>query len=122
MRRLCAPCDQRGALTTNTHTPSRPAARREEAERDAAAEPILSSFLYASILAHDSFERALAFVLANRLASAVMLPTQLIEIFYGALKGDDGVREGALADLQACWERVRSWGFRKPSSGCFGLV
>lgn len=39
---------------------------RQEAERDAAAEPLLSSFLYGSILCHDSFERALAFVLSNR--------------------------------------------------------
>lgn len=78
---------------------------RAEAERDAAEEPLLSSFLYASILAHDSFERALAFVLSNRLASAVMLPTQLFEIFHEVLTKDVEVREGALADVEACRER-----------------
>jgi hypothetical protein len=77
-----------------------------EAERDAAEEPLLSSFLYASILAHDSFERALAFVLSNRLASAVMLPTQLFEIFHEVLTSDLDVREGALADVEACRDRV----------------
>lgn len=34
------------------------------------------------ILAHNSFEQALSFVLANRLSNATMLPTQLFEIFY----------------------------------------
>lgn len=81
--------------------------RRREAERDAAAEPLLSSFLYATILAHDSFERALAFVLSNRLANAVMLPTQLFETFYAVLISDEDVRLGALADVEACRERVR---------------
>jgi serine O-acetyltransferase len=81
-------------------------AHRREAERDAAAEPLLSSFLYASILAHDTFERALAFVLSNRLANAVMLPTQLFEIFHEVLIGEPDVREGALADVEACRERV----------------
>jgi len=80
---------------------------REEAERDASSEPLLSSFLHSSILAHDSFERALAFVLANRLATPTMLPTQLFEIFHGVLASDDDVRCGALADLEACQERVR---------------
>jgi hypothetical protein len=70
--------------TLPSHAPSGSA----EATRDAAEEPLLSSFLYASILAHDSFERALAFVLSNRLASAVMLPTQ---VRAGAGEGRPGV-------------------------------
>ncbi|WIA19690.1 hypothetical protein OEZ85_005618 [Tetradesmus obliquus] len=78
---------------------------RREAERDAATEPLLSSFLYATILAHDSFERALAFVLSNRLANTVMLPTQLFETFYEVLISDADVRQGALADVEACRER-----------------
>ncbi|GAX74909.1 hypothetical protein CEUSTIGMA_g2355.t1 [Chlamydomonas eustigma] len=78
---------------------------REEAQRDASSEPLLSSFLYASILAHESFERALAFVLANRLANPTMLPTQLFEIFHGILVSDDNVRCAALADLEACKDR-----------------
>jgi serine O-acetyltransferase len=82
--------------------------RRREAERDAAAEPLLSSFLYATILAHDSFERALAFVLSNRLANAVMLPTQLFETFHEVLVSEPDVRMGALADVEACRERVRA--------------
>ena len=71
------------------------------------AERLLSSFLHSSILAHESFERSLAFVLANRLATPTMLPTQLFEIFHGVLASDDNVRCGALADLEACKDRVR---------------
>eukprot|EP00775_Hariotina_reticulata_P001497 gene1497-biopygen2844 len=72
-----------------------------EVERNAATEPLLSNFLYNSILAHDSFEKALAFVLSNRLANAVMLPNQLFEIIYAVLISDPHVREGALADVEA---------------------
>lgn len=78
---------------------------RREAAKDAASEPMLSSALYASILAHDTFERALAFVLANRLANAVLLPTQLFEIFYETIMAKEDVRLGALADIEACRER-----------------
>lgn len=78
---------------------------RREAQADAQAEPLLSSFLYASILGHDSFERSLAFVLSNRLANTTMLSTQLFEIFYSVLVEDAEVRCGALSDVAACRER-----------------
>ena len=78
-----------------------------ETERDAKGEPLLSSFLYASILSHDSFERALAFVLSNRLSDATLLPTELFEVFYTVLKGNRNIAEAALADLCAVRERVR---------------
>lgn len=42
---------------------------------------LLSSFYHASILSHDTFARSLAFVLANRLADATLLATELFEIF-----------------------------------------
>ena len=56
--------------------------RRKEAQEDAGSEPILSSFLYASILSHTTFEQALAFVLANRLSDATMLATELLEVLF----------------------------------------
>jgi serine O-acetyltransferase len=49
--------------------------------QQAAFEPVLSSFLHASVLAHSSFELSLAFVLANRLADSILLPAQLFDIF-----------------------------------------
>ncbi|KAG2450621.1 hypothetical protein HYH02_004461 [Chlamydomonas schloesseri] len=78
---------------------------RTEAQADANSEPLLSSFLYASILAHDTFEQALAFVLANRLANSTMLSTQLFEIFHNFLSKEPDVRCAALSDLAACRER-----------------
>lgn len=55
---------------------------RKEAAKDAAQEPILSSFLYASVLSHDTFEMALAAILANRLSDPTMMATELIDIFH----------------------------------------
>lgn len=77
-----------------------------EAQRDAKDEPLLSSFLYASILSHESFERSLAFVLANRLSDTTLLPTELFEVFYTILKKHSTISDAALADLCAVRERV----------------
>eukprot|EP00889_Picochlorum_renovo_P005175 jgi/Picre1/32205/NNA_007551.t1 len=78
---------------------------RKEAERDAEDEPLLSSFLYASILSHDSFERSLAFILANRLSNTTLLPTELFELFYVVLMRDEKIRVASQADLCAMRER-----------------
>lgn len=56
---------------------------RKEAQQEAEDEPLLSSFLHAAVLEHDSFQQSLAFVLANRLASTTLLPAQLLDIFCG---------------------------------------
>lgn len=82
---------------------------RREAQKDADTEPLLSSFLYASILSHDSFERSLAFVLANRLSDTTLLSTELFEVFYSVLRGNRNISESAMADLCAVRERVRSF-------------
>ena len=55
-------------------------------------------------------------MLSNRLASAVMLPTQLFEIFHEVLTSDPDVREGALADVEACRDRVSVCVL--PAAGC----
>jgi serine O-acetyltransferase len=51
---------------------------KAEAKLEAEKEPILSSFLYASVLAHECLEQVLAFVVANRLQSPTLLATQLV--------------------------------------------
>ena len=73
---------------------------------DANEEPLLSSFLYASILSHDTFERSLAFVLSNRLSDATLLSTELFEVFYSILRGKPDIAAAALADIRAVRERV----------------
>eukprot|EP00887_Chlorella_sp_A99_P003318 scaffold26.g3318.t1 len=78
---------------------------RQEAEADAKTEPLLSSFLYASILSHDSFERSLAFVLSNRLADTTLLSTELFEVFYSILRNKREVADAARADICAVRER-----------------
>lgn len=66
----------------------------------AESEPILSSFLYASILAHDCLEQALGFVLANRLQNPTLLATQLMDIFNDVLVRDRDIQRAIRLDLQ----------------------
>uniref|UniRef100_A0A5B7BLF7 serine O-acetyltransferase n=1 Tax=Davidia involucrata TaxID=16924 RepID=A0A5B7BLF7_DAVIN len=78
---------------------------REEAKLEAEKEPILSSFLYASILSHDCLERALGFVLANRLQNPTLLATQLMDIFCDVMMHDRGIQRSIRLDVQAFKDR-----------------
>ena len=82
---------------------------RETAKVDADAEPLLSSYMYMSVLSHDTLEQAISFVLANRLADSTLLPTQLMEMFNSVLFADDGegrfVRSALRHDIRATYER-----------------
>ncbi|KAF8057271.1 SAT2 [Scenedesmus sp. PABB004] len=90
---------------TGSAAPPPVAAR--EARADAAREPLLSSFLYASILAHDNFSSCLAFVLSARLAcpTMAMLQSQLFDTFDSVLRARSELCEAALADIEACRQR-----------------
>ena len=59
------------------------------------------------MLSHETFERALAFVLSNRLSDATMLATELMEIFHAVLRNSEDVEQAALQDIIAVRERVR---------------
>lgn len=74
---------------------------REEAKSEAEKEPILSSFLYASVLSHDSLERTLGFVLANRLQNPTLLATQLMDTFCDVIMNDKGIQRSIRLDVQA---------------------
>ncbi|CAH9094821.1 unnamed protein product [Cuscuta epithymum] len=78
---------------------------RQEAKSEAEKEPILSSYLYASILSHDCLERALGFVLANRLQNPTLLATQLMDIFCGVILHDRGMQRSIRMDIQAFKDR-----------------
>ncbi|KAL0733271.1 hypothetical protein Bca4012_009481 [Brassica carinata] len=78
---------------------------REEAKLEAEKEPILSSFLYAGILAHECLEQALGFVLANRLQNPTLLATQLLDIFNGVMMHDKGIQRSIRRDIQAFKDR-----------------
>ncbi|KAG0459261.1 hypothetical protein HPP92_022389 [Vanilla planifolia] len=78
---------------------------RAVAKSETEKEPILSSFLYASILSHDCLERALGFVLANRLQDPTLLAAQLVDIFENVMMNDKGVQLSIRLDLQAFKDR-----------------
>lgn len=88
---------------------------RRQTELDAAQEPLLSSFLHASILSHDSFERSLAFVLAHRLADATLQETELFDLFCSLLHTRPEIAEAAVADIRAVHERVSARRARLPT-------
>jgi serine O-acetyltransferase len=86
-----------------TTPPSRPIPVPQPPPQD--AEPTLASFLYSTVLAHRTFEQALAFVLANKLASATLFSTQIKQIAEDVYAEEPGVIDAAMADLQAVVDR-----------------
>ncbi|RCV46671.1 hypothetical protein SETIT_9G550300v2 [Setaria italica] len=78
---------------------------KSEAKSESEKEPILSSFLYASVLSHDCLERALSFVLANRLEDPTLLATQLIDIFNDVMMNNKDICRSIRLDAQAFKDR-----------------
>ncbi len=86
---------------------------RLQTRKQAESEPVLASFLYATILNHDSLKASLSFHLANKLDSPA-LPAMLIrEVVEEALAKDGAIIESVRADLMAVSER---------DSACCSLV
>ena len=78
---------------------------REEVAEEAASEPLLASFLYATVLNHKSLEDALAFLLAGKVESTV-LPSMLIrELISDAMRADPAIGNAVRADLHAVRDR-----------------
>ncbi len=78
---------------------------RTEAERGAAMEPRLASYLHASILHHDRIESALSYHLAQKLGGMDMSPLQLREVCEEAYVGDPLIAAIAARDMRAVRER-----------------
>ena len=72
---------------------------RWDAYQEAQKEPLLVSFLYSSILNHDSLESSLAFLLANKLSSAAMISTQIQSLILNAMKKDPTISRSIRADI-----------------------
>ena len=72
---------------------------RWEAYQESQREPLLVSFLYSSILNHDSLESSLAFLLANKLSSAAMISTQVQSLILNALHKDQSIGRAIRADI-----------------------
>jgi serine O-acetyltransferase len=78
---------------------------RKEAAQHASEEPILASFLHATILNHARLEMALSFHLASQLHSSTASALLLREVMLEVLESDPTIREAVRQDLQAVEDR-----------------
>jgi serine O-acetyltransferase len=78
---------------------------RKEAAEHAGDEPILASFLQATILDHARLELALSFHLASQLDSPTASSELLREVMLEALDSDAAIRKAVRADLHAVEDR-----------------
>jgi serine O-acetyltransferase len=86
---------------------------RLHTRKQAECEPVLASFLYSTILNHDTFEAALSFHLANKLDSPALPAISVREVIEQAFSADPGIVNAVRADLLAVSER---------DSACCSLV
>ncbi len=80
------------------------AIRRETAE-EVQREPVLASFLHATILNHDRLEQALSFHLAHKLDSPTASALLVREVIEQALAADPSIGEAIRCDLCAIRDR-----------------
>jgi serine O-acetyltransferase len=76
-----------------------------EARREAEREPVLVSFLFASVLRHRSLEEAFGVILANKMQTPDMHALLLRDLINEALAGDVSIRASLRADLLAARTR-----------------
>ncbi|MEC9024908.1 MAG: serine O-acetyltransferase, partial [Pseudomonadota bacterium] len=74
---------------------------KQEAQVVAEKEPLLSSYVHASVLAHHNFESSLSFILSNKMADDVMPALAIREVFDEAYLLEPGISEAAIADILA---------------------
>ncbi|WP_415356657.1 serine O-acetyltransferase [Halioglobus sp. Uisw_031] len=78
---------------------------REEAAKQASEEPILASFLHATILNHTRLELALSFHLASQLATPDVSSLLLSKVIMEAFESDASIQTAVREDLQAVEDR-----------------
>lgn len=78
---------------------------RDETTAEAAREPVLASFLHATILNHDTLEAALSFHLANKLDSPTASALLVREVIEEALHNDASIGASIRRDIHAVCER-----------------
>lgn len=78
---------------------------REETQQMLTDEPVLASFLHATILNHQSLECALSFHLAHKLDSPTASALLVREVIQQALSADPGIGKAMRSDLLAVRER-----------------
>src|SRR5215831_10762944 len=78
---------------------------QSEVRREAEREPVLVSFLFASVLRHRKLEDALGVILANKLQTPDVPAILLCDLIQEALAGDVSIRAAIRADLLAARTR-----------------
>ncbi|MEA3292596.1 MAG: serine O-acetyltransferase [Pseudomonadota bacterium] len=78
---------------------------REEVKLQVSSEPLLASFLHATVLKHNSLEEALSLHLAHKLGSPTLSDVFLREVIDEAMTADDELSSAIRADLIAFRER-----------------
>lgn len=78
---------------------------REAALEHVKNEPMLASFLHATVLNHERFEDAISFHLAGKLDSASLSAMQLREVMDLAMQQDPAISAAIQADILAVRER-----------------
>jgi serine O-acetyltransferase len=78
---------------------------RSEARNMANEEPVLASFIFATVLNHDALPEVLSFHLARKLANAEVSAMVLREVFEDAYEADLSIIEAFRADTVAVYDR-----------------
>jgi serine O-acetyltransferase len=78
---------------------------RRDVTAEAAREPLLASFLQATVLGHERLEDALSFHLADKLATSTLSAMPIREIIDAALRASPAIGAAVRADLAAVRER-----------------
>jgi serine O-acetyltransferase len=78
---------------------------RDEAEEVVRREPELASFIYSSILHHDTFEQAVVHRIAERLDHADVSGELIRQAYADALEDDPSLGEAFRADIMATLDR-----------------
>lgn len=80
-------------------------ALRDEVKEMANSEPMLASYLHATVLNHRTLEDALSYILASKLASPYMPAMTIREVIDEAFRGSEEIREALRCDLTAVMQR-----------------
>lgn len=78
---------------------------QHETRQQSLAEPVLASFLHATLLNHSTFETALSYHLANKLGSPAISALLVRDIIEEAFNQDPAISCAARCDIQAVYER-----------------
>jgi len=78
---------------------------REEVAADVEREPVLASFLHATVLNHKGLEDALGFLLAGKLECSVLPAMLLRELIADAVEASPGIGQSMRADIRAIRDR-----------------